>query len=136
MLFIFGEIDCREGILVAVEKDRYGSVSEGMTATQTHYLNTLKALSAAKRLDCLVHPIVPVLDETRAIVQQYNALLEAAVKRLAHPSVRWVDGVFDGLLTAGSLPMLRDEFKLDGTHLHPDYVTSLLAPSLVALLGE
>ena len=30
VVFIFGEIDCREGILVAVEKGRYANVEEGM----------------------------------------------------------------------------------------------------------
>ena len=34
-----------------------------------------------------VHPIVPVLDETRPLVVQYNGLLKQAVGRLAHPKV-------------------------------------------------
>lgn len=33
VIFVFGEIDCREGILVAVEKMRYASVEEGMEHT-------------------------------------------------------------------------------------------------------
>lgn len=132
VLLVFGEIDCREGILVAVEKDRYASVEEGICATQAHYLATLTSL--AERLVCLVHPIVPVLDETRNVVKHYNALLEAAVKRMSNPNVRWVDGVFAELLSAdGSL--LKDEFKLDGTHLHPSYVTKLLAPAIASMLA-
>lgn len=33
VVFMFGEIDCREGILVAVEKLRYDTVQEGMDTT-------------------------------------------------------------------------------------------------------
>ena len=33
VLFLLGEIDCREGILVAVEKLRYESVDEGIRHT-------------------------------------------------------------------------------------------------------
>lgn len=33
VVFIFGEIDCREGILVALDKLRYGTVAEGVEHT-------------------------------------------------------------------------------------------------------
>ena len=33
MIFNIGEIDCREGLLVAIERDKYSSLEQGMTET-------------------------------------------------------------------------------------------------------
>jgi len=82
VLFVLGEIDCREGLLVAVEKDRYPDLETGMRATMAHFLTTLASLVEAKRWRVLVHPIVPVLDETRPVVIAYNALLREQVNAL------------------------------------------------------
>ena len=102
-----------------------------MAATQGHFLRSLEALAAGpKSLTCLVHPVVPVIDETRPLVKQYNAILRAAVRELGHSRIRWLDGVFEGLLDAQGGGGLRAQFRLDGTHLHPSYVTELLAPAL------
>lgn len=40
---MMGEIDCREGILIAVERDRYDSVEEGMKSTIDVFKNYLAA---------------------------------------------------------------------------------------------
>ena len=96
---MFGEIDCREGILVAVEKLRYDDVDEGIRATVAVWMAAALRLVDEKALDAYVHPIIPVLNETRHIVRAYNAQLEAAVKAAA-PRLAWLDGVFDELLTA------------------------------------
>ena len=95
-----------------------------------HYLSALEVL--AKRLTVLVHPIVPVLDETRPMVVQYNALLEASVRRSKR--LTWLSGVFEGLLDPSG--RLREDFKLDGTHLHPAYVSRLLTPALKMALDS
>ena len=130
VVFMFGEIDCREGILVAVEKLRYDDVDEGIRATVAVWMAAALRLVDEKALDAYVHPIIPVLNETRHIVRAYNAQLEAAVKAAA-PRLAWLDGVFDELLTADG-EHLRPEYALDGTHLHPRYLETLVGPSLDA----
>jgi tetratricopeptide (TPR) repeat protein len=133
VVFIFGEIDCREGILFAVQKDRYETVEEGMRCTLAFYLTVLERLAATRRFTVLVHPIVPVLDETRSLVVTYNSLLRSAV--LKSKSLRWLGGdedtLFNGLLTEDG--KLATSFVLDGTHLHPSYI-SLLAPAITNAL--
>jgi len=132
VVFMFGEIDCREGILVAVEKDRYDTVEEGMTATMEHFIRVAKDLVHSRGFRAFVHPIVPVLDQTRHLVKAYNALLRTRVQR--EPELHWLDGIFEELLTRDG-KHLRPEFKLDGTHLHPRYLP-LLGASLTKALPE
>lgn len=104
-------------------------------------------LSSSRRFS-----VPQVLDETRPLVERYNALLQAHVDALKHPTITFLKGVFDGLLTGskarepeagaagevrlkGSGRQLKADFKLDGTHLHPKYVQALLAPAVVAALA-
>lgn len=61
----FGEIDCREGLLLAVERDRYASAAEGAAAVVQLYLRVLEEAARLRHLVILVHPIVPVLEPTR-----------------------------------------------------------------------
>ena len=44
VVFLIGEIDCREGLLVAVERDVYRSIEEGMDATLDIFKDVLKAV--------------------------------------------------------------------------------------------
>ena len=46
---MIGEIDCREGILLAVERDRYNNLTEGMTQTIRIFTTILKNLIAKKK---------------------------------------------------------------------------------------
>ena len=41
---MIGEIDCREGLLVAVEKDIYPSISDGMVTVIGLFIDVLKDL--------------------------------------------------------------------------------------------
>ena len=75
---LFGEIDCREGLLLAVEKCKYDSLEEGIDATLEIYLETLKQL-LGRGMELFVHPIPPVLNETRHIVLPFNAMLKDKV---------------------------------------------------------
>jgi hypothetical protein len=54
VVFIFGEIDCREGLLVAVERTRYESLDAGVAHTVSIYIGVLKALAKARRFTILV----------------------------------------------------------------------------------
>ncbi|KAK1931054.1 hypothetical protein P3T76_013243 [Phytophthora citrophthora] len=121
VIFLFGEIDCREGILDAVEKCKYETIEEGMIHTIGIFMETLAVVVEKYEFDVYIHPVVPVLDETRLLVIQYNKLFRERVDK--SPICRWLD-FFDELI-CGSPPKLRPDFKLDGTHLHPSYLVNL-----------
>ena len=91
---MLGEIDCREGIARAVEKDVYPNKDICMKHTCGIFVSTLKTIASAKPnlkvgycclilyiiLKCdyvqiFIHPIVPVLDVTRKTVIAYNTVL-------------------------------------------------------------
>jgi hypothetical protein len=51
VIFLIGEIDCREGLLVAVERDRYASLVEGMERTVDIFLAAIVKIIAAKKFN-------------------------------------------------------------------------------------
>jgi hypothetical protein len=91
------------------------------------YLKEMNNLQSKHQWKLFIHPVLPVLDVTRPIVLQFNRIL--ATKLLREPAIHWLNFVKD--LTNGPEEgeMLKEEFKFDGTHVHPRY-TSLLADSL------
>lgn len=68
-------------------------------------------------LDAYIHPVAPVLDITRHNVLLFNRILKREVK--ASKLLRWID-IESELLTEGR-DGIKEEYKLDGTHLNPDY---------------
>ncbi|XRB08899.1 Tpr-like protein [Pycnococcus provasolii] len=115
----FGEIDCREGLLVAVEKARHASLKDAIEATVAHYVRTLVRLCRKKAWTVYVHPIPPVLKETRAVVLAYNKELARQISMApscAPGKLSWLDGCVDSWLSGGEL---RPDLNLDGTHMHP-----------------
>ncbi len=70
-----------------------------------------------------VHPVPPVLRETRGMVVQFNAALRWAVA--AAPPLDWLD-CFGAMLSPGG-DGLAEGLGLDGTHLSPAYVRLLEA---------
>ncbi|CAN0583478.1 unnamed protein product, partial [Ectocarpus sp. 12 AP-2014] len=58
VVFILGEIDCREGILVAVEKLRYKTAEEGIEHTVGIFIKVAEALSRERGLRIFVHPVI------------------------------------------------------------------------------
>ena len=158
-IFIFCEIDCREGIYVALEKARYNTLEEGIRAVVSIYISVLREIvtnpSAEKKigkprhicaepqwkargLTIYVHPVLPVLDVTRPLVLAFNKTLEAEVRKLAHPRIHWLPGLYENLLDGDG--KLKQRYKLDGTHIHPRYVGERLEPSfaeaIAAAAGE
>ncbi|CAM9698760.1 unnamed protein product [Ectocarpus sp. 13 AM-2016] len=110
VVFILGEIDCREGILVAVEKLRYKTAEEGIEHTVGIFIKVAEALSRERGLRIFVHPVIPVLDETRGMVKTYNRVFRRMVDKSKH--LHWLD-FFEQLLDdTGS--SLRPNFRLDG----------------------
>mmetsp|Transcript_9579 Transcript_9579/g.15917 ORF Transcript_9579/g.15917 Transcript_9579/m.15917 type:complete len:549 (+) Transcript_9579:1371-3017(+) len=134
VMFLIGEIDCREGILVAVERGVYANVEEGMRATLAVFKQVVQDLIRKKRLQVYIHPIMPVLDVTRQIVQMFNGLYRDAMRGIQ--GCTWLD--MENEFLEASPPSrervpgdgacsLRPELQLDGTHVSPRYVPLLQA---------
>lgn len=121
VVFLFGEIDCREGIVRAVELCKYESIQEGMEHTIRIFMDTLAEVVDKYEIEAFIHPVVPVLNETRSLVIQYNQIFQTLVRKSSR--CKWLD-FFDDLLE-GSPSSLRRCYALDGTHLHPSYLTLL-----------
>ena len=179
VLFIFGEIDCREGILLAVEKGRYATVEEGMLTTINFFIDAVRwgdgagaatssLIFSASHLPTLAGPEaqkearLPDVHSPRDPRAERDAdhrhslqsgtvqltfifypwlqspprpffslvtfpfltvlqIFEARVKEVR--GLHWLDDVFPRLLTPGA--QLKKEYELDGTHLHPSYVSLL-----------
>jgi hypothetical protein len=129
VLFIFGEIDCREGLLVSVERCRYTDVDEGIAVTVDIYVQKLLEIHEEYEFNILVHPVPPVLDLTRDVVKRFNRVCQAKVQEVQHSAIRYLDFAHrllgaDGSLAAG--------LGYDGTHLHPRYL-ALLEDAVKAL---
>ena len=122
VIFLLGEIDCRDGIIVAVERGKYKDVEEGIVHTVGIFMNVIESLIKQKQFKIYIHPIPPVLDPTRPIVVKYNEIYKREVDKLKARglSVKWLD-FFNEFIDSGKSG-LRDEYKLDGTHLHPKYL--------------
>lgn len=146
MIFLIGEIDCREGLLLAVERDVYPTVTSGMDRVIDIFADVVRKLIRDKRFRVLIHPVVPVLDPTRAIVAEFNQRYRRKMEAIK--GVCWLD-LFDDLLCAGPGPsgtgnlatataaamasvgqlptdqhstrLLKPGLDLDGAHLHPKY---------------
>jgi len=120
---LFGEIDCREALLICVERKRYESVEEGAAAVIDVYVSALLELAERRKLAKLwVHAVPPVLNETRRVVRLFNRILRQKVLAASGASspLVWLEGMEETMLDgAGDEAGLNPELKLDGTHMHP-----------------
>ena len=119
VIFILGEIDCREGIIGSVEKCRYPNIEEATKFTGEIYLNTLKTLKDDRQFKPIIHPVCPVIDITRSFVLCFNEFLKR------QNTIDYMD--FSDLLLVNEGKELNKKYVLDGTHLSPTYV-NLLEP--------
>ncbi|KAM9961394.1 hypothetical protein ACTFIR_004239 [Dictyostelium discoideum] len=119
IVFQFGEIDCREGIIISVERCRYKDVEEGMNVTIDYYISALKDLVDKYKYKIFIHPVVPVLNETRHIVKEFNKIFEKKIK--ACKEFVWLD-FFPTLLNPQDENSFNTQYALDGTHMNPSYV--------------
>jgi hypothetical protein len=126
VVFMFGEIDCREGIWLAVEKCRYKDIDHGIEVAIDIYLKKLQEIQRKHGFDIYVHPVLPVLDPTRETVKKFNFILIKKLHQInskisdSKKQLKWLS-FFDELLTLDRTK-LRKEFELDGTHIHPSYI--------------
>jgi len=141
VIFNFGEIDCREGILRAVEKGKYETLEDGIRMAVDVYIRALLEQVEKKELTAYIHPTVPVLDVTRKTVKAFTAYLQERVQSFSSsssssssssasskPRLIWLD-FFNQLLT-GDGEGFNMQFHLDSTHLKPTYVHAVLLPAL------
>ena len=116
---------------MAVEQCKYRSFEEGAEHTIGIFIATLLDLVKTRGLKAFIHPVVPVLDQTRDSVKKFNAIFRKMVEETE--GLTWLN-FFDDLLTAEG-DDLKEEFKLDGTHMHPAYL-SLVARELTAAFSK
>ena len=94
------------------------SVEEGAAKTIEIYLQVLNQLYNTHGFQFYIHPVVPVLNETRPIVTKFNRILKQ--KCLSNSRFIWME-FFEKLLDE-TQTQLKPKYELDGTHLHPSYV--------------
>lgn len=133
VLFTAGEIDCREGLLRAVQAGKYASLQEAVSSTVSVFVNALIALRAEFGHRFYVLPVPPPAkgssaNSTRsAVVALFNAACHAALRSSASdqiPSEEAPDGIyllnyFDRLSVGpAASPTLHQDFEADGIHLN------------------
>lgn len=128
VMLCFGEIDCREALLLCVEKAKYDSIEEAIDKVIDIYIEVIKDLYKKYNWSIYIHPVMPVLDITRSLVMLFNSILKNRIKK--ESTVRWLQFVDELLYTnEDNRLVLKDCYKFDGTHVHPRY-TALLETSL------
>eukprot|EP01125_Pyxidicula_operculata_P020157 TRINITY_DN739_c0_g1_i1.p1 TRINITY_DN739_c0_g1~~TRINITY_DN739_c0_g1_i1.p1 ORF type:complete len:850 (-),score=164.87 TRINITY_DN739_c0_g1_i1:58-2607(-) len=118
VIFQFGEIDCREGFVKAVQKCIYEDIAEGCRTVIDIYIKVLLEIKEKYKYHIYVHPPTPVIDVTRDIVKTFNDVLREKVK--ATPGLHYLE-FFDQLLTDDK-KNLHPDYVLDGTHMNPRYL--------------
>jgi hypothetical protein len=147
-IFLFGEIDCREGILRAVEKGYHASAHAAYDAVVLIYVAKLLLVQKARKLGrVFVHSALPVLDVTRHLVIGFNKRLKLAVaKQKSLTFLDLTDRLLEAAVEGGPQPhkiatdagearVLKQEYVLDSTHISPSYVPGVLQVALDAALA-
>eukprot|EP00479_Gromia_sphaerica_P003754 TRINITY_DN14429_c0_g1_i1.p1 TRINITY_DN14429_c0_g1~~TRINITY_DN14429_c0_g1_i1.p1 ORF type:complete len:135 (+),score=23.80 TRINITY_DN14429_c0_g1_i1:246-650(+) len=114
---MFGEIDCRESLLLCVQKARYKTLEEAMQTVIDIYVQRMLRIQRVKKFEIFVHPVNPVLDVTRVIVRKFNVLLQKSLDN--EKSLHWLDFKDRATTPSGGFNFL---YALDGTHMHPRYI--------------
>lgn len=123
VLFLLGEIDCREGIVQTCQRGMYDSADEAMSVVVGHYVAVVAEV-LRKRGWCRLYVQTPPtsLDVTRRICVEMGAKFVASFAPLAAKSqgrLRIID--LPELLSADKTTLLL-KYHLDSTHLNPVYV--------------
>ena len=113
VIFLFGEIDCREGLLLAVGKLKYDSVDEAMDVLADIYVGVLTRLVEERDLTAYMHPVPPVLNETRHIVMPFNAVVKKKVRGCMSQG-GFCDTVIASNIASGRIPMFMTMNELEG----------------------
>jgi hypothetical protein len=111
---------------VSVNRNRYEDLASAIRTTVDIYVGVLRKLALERGYEVFVHPVPPVLNETRAVVKAFNTQLHKSVlaaSAACKGRLHWLD-FFDRLLSANQ-SSLRSDLVLDGTHMSPLYVVDL-----------
>ncbi|GBG25852.1 Hypothetical Protein FCC1311_020712 [Hondaea fermentalgiana] len=102
VIFCFGDMDCREGLLNSVRKDEHESVLDAIETCVTFYITKMIQLSRKNGFIPLVHPVPPATPVVRPLVDKFNAVLQ---EKVLHYSkyLTWID-ILPSLLTTDPLP--------------------------------
>jgi tetratricopeptide (TPR) repeat protein len=135
IMFMFGEIDCREGFMKAVQKCKYPDLDTAMRYTVNLYMDILESFDH----NVYVHPVAPVLDATRHVVVPFVEMLKTTIKERKKITyldffeeliIRW-DRITPMPAYWGQPPRtdvyFRREYDLDLTHMNPTYIPVLEA---------
>lgn len=122
VMFMLGEIDCREGVIQTVERGIYNSIDEALEVIGNLYLQVLQKYNRQKQFNTILcHAPPPALGPTRSIVVELNSKLVKMFSRYAD-SFTYLD--LPKLLSVDKSTLM-PMFALDGTHLHPRYIELL-----------
>ena len=121
VILLFGEIDCREGLVSSLHKCRYDSLEEAVEFLVQLYCPIVRELIEKRKLNIIMHPIVPVLDPTRPFVKALNQQMKKTFSKWKE--VLWMDFFEDLLLPGDPTAFDKERYDLDGTHLSPKYLS-------------
>ena len=79
----------------------------------------MKTIQKQYEFEIFIHPVVPVLNETRKTVLKFNEILKGKVES-EKSTFHWLNFLQD--LLTDDLQNLNPAFELDGTHLNPSYL--------------
>ena len=91
-----------------------------MDYTTNIYINCLNELILQYNFKINVHPVVPVLNETRHLVLKFNNILKAKIINKNERMI-WLD--IDKELLTEDETKLKSIYEMDGTHLNPTYIS-------------
>ncbi len=146
VVFNFGEIDCREGIVTAYTRGYYESLDQSLVALSEMFLDLVTTVRKKyKDMQLFAHPVPQVLVPTRILTHTWNKLLADDINdvqwRLQKLRILRFKSVYVGVSDEECLngsdeifskrgeQEFLQELKLDGTHLSPNYVQSHFAPA-------
>ena len=97
-----------------------------MAATVEAYVGTILQLHRQhSRLKVYVHSVLPVLPESRHVVQHFNRELKQQLQAAMHDQTEPPNNVPQFVDLDGVLLQHGDCLSFDGTHLHPCYAKHL-----------
>ena len=148
-MFMFGEIDCREGMMNSVAKGYHESMEQCQDELIAIYIKVLKQIKQKGRFRRLfIHCNLPVIPVTRSLVVNFNRRLMATLvpKELelgiimVDPTDQLlldkVEGVKPHQVAAawGETRILNPDFVMDGTHMNVSYVHRVMEPTINAAI--
>lgn len=120
IIFLMGEIDCREGVESAVENCLYDDLEESIDVLVDIYAKVLLDIRKRKKGNVFVHPVPCVIKESNALVTNlFNKKLQKRV--LKSSTITWLD-LLDQL-NDEKTGFVKEEFSLDGVHINPKYLS-------------